>query len=79
LPPFLGELIVLEIWFGRCAARPVKREFIRSRENVGAVIADAKWNIPHQCDFAVVSTRFDLTPLLMGYPLHITEEMLASP
>src|SRR5205814_6707704 len=61
LPPFLGKLIVLEIRFGRCAARPVEREFIRPRENVSTVLADAKWNISHQRNITFFGTRFDLS------------------
>src|SRR4029077_10559507 len=74
LPPFLGKLVVLEVVFGRRAAGPVEREFIGPRENVGAIITDPKGNIAHQRNFAFFGIRFDLTPLLMGYPLHITEE-----
>src|SRR5260370_25231860 len=77
LPPFLGKLVVLEVVFGRRATGPVEREFIRPRENVSAVITDTKWNIAHQRNFASFSIRFNLAPLLMGYPLHITAEILA--
>ena len=47
LSPFLRELVVLEVQFRRRATGPIKREFLWPRENVGAVITDAKWNIAH--------------------------------
>src|SRR6266545_5169366 len=47
LSPFLRERVVLEMRLGRSAAEPVEHEFIWPRENVGAVITDAKWNIAH--------------------------------
>src|SRR5205823_14079386 len=55
LSPFLGELIVLEVRLGRRAASPIEHEFIRPRENVGAVVADAKRSIAHQGDAASFS------------------------
>jgi len=79
LSPFLRKLVILKIWFGRCASGPVEREFIRPRENVCAVITDTEWNIAHQCNSAFFSIKFDLTPLFMGYPLHIAEEILSIP
>src|SRR6266498_1293284 len=47
LSPFLRERVVLEMRLGRSTAEPVEYEFIRSRENICAVITDAKWNIAH--------------------------------
>lgn len=55
LAPFLGELILFEIGFGRGPAGPIEYEFIRVRENVGAMIADAEWDIAHQCDAVFLS------------------------
>src|SRR5260370_12428753 len=78
-PAFLGKLVVLEVVFGRRAAGPVEREFIGARENVSAVITDPKGNIAHQRNSPSFGIRFDLAPLLMGCPLHITEEILALP
>src|SRR5262245_65539800 len=48
LSPFLCKRVVLENWLWRRAAEPVEHEFIRARENVGAVITDSEWNIAHQ-------------------------------
>src|SRR5882762_6168628 len=48
LSPFLGELIVLEMRFGRGAAAPIERKFVWPREDVPAVIADAEWDVAHQ-------------------------------
>ena len=77
LSPFLRELVVLEVRFGRCAAGPIEHEFIPPRENVGAIITDAKRNITHQRNAAFFGIRFDLPPLLMRDPLHIREEIFA--
>ncbi len=75
LSPFLCERVVLEIRLGRRATEPIEQEFIRARENVGAVITDAKWNVAHQRHAALLCVRFDVAPLLMCDPLHITEEI----
>src|SRR4029077_7272351 len=55
LAPFLGESVVLEVRLGRRSAAPIEHEFIRPRENVSAVITDAKWNIAHQGHAAFLS------------------------
>ena len=47
LSPFLSERVGLKGRLGRRAAGPIEREFIRARENVGAVIADAERNVAH--------------------------------
>src|SRR5262249_48428056 len=75
LSPFLCKCIALENWLGRSAAEPVEHEFIRARENVGAVVTDAKGNVAHQRHAALLCMRFDSPPLLIGDPLHITKEI----
>src|SRR5262249_54778203 len=45
--PFLRERVVLKGRLGRRAARPIKQEFMRARENIGAVVTDAERNIAH--------------------------------
>ena len=77
LSPFLRELVVLEVRFGRCAAGPIEHEFIPPRQNVGAIITNAKRNITHERNAAFFGIRFYLPPLLMRDPLHITEVILA--
>src|SRR5213596_3125837 len=47
LSPFLRERVVLEVRLGRRATEPIEQEFIRARENVGAVITDAEGNVAH--------------------------------
>src|SRR5262245_8027020 len=78
LSPFLCKCIVLENRLGRSAAEPVEQEFIPAREDVGAVVTDAKRNVAHQCHAALFRVRFDITPLLVCDPLHITKEVSAS-
>src|SRR6266513_4798607 len=65
LAPFLRERVVFEVRFGRCAAAPLEHEFIPPRENVGAVITDAKWNIAHYRHATFLGVRFDRAPLLV--------------
>src|SRR4029077_5619586 len=77
LTPFLGERVVLEERLGRRATKPVEHEFIRARENVGAVVTDAKGNVAHQRHTALFGVRFDVPPLLMSDPLHVTKEISA--
>ena len=57
------------------AAEPVEHEFLWTRENVGAVITDAERNISHQSYAALLRVRFDVSPLLMSDPLHVTKEI----
>src|SRR5439155_7339208 len=76
LSPFLRELVVLEVRFGRCAAGPIEHEFIPPRQNVGAIITNAKRNITHERNAAFFGIRFYLPPLLMRDPLLITEVIL---
>jgi hypothetical protein len=78
LAPFLRERIILEERLGRRATEPVEHEFIWARENVGAVVTDANGNIAHQRHTALFGMRFDVPPLLMSDPLHITKEVSAS-
>src|SRR4030095_5503635 len=77
LSPFLCKWVVLENWLGRSAAKPIQHEFIGARENVGAVIADAERNVAHQRHAALLRVRFDVPPLLMSNPLHVTKEISA--
>src|SRR5206468_7575124 len=77
LSPFLRKRVVLEMWLGRSAAEPVEHEFIRTRENVGAVVTDTEGNVAHQRDAAFLSMRFHIAPLLVCDPLHVTEEIQA--
>ena len=60
---------------GRRATEPIEQEFIRTRENVGAVITDAEGNVAHQRHAALLCMRFDVAPLLVCDPLHVTEEI----
>src|SRR6266481_3028236 len=78
-PHFCVNSSSLKYGSGGAPPGPVEREFIRTRENVCAVVTDTKWNIAHQCNSAFFSIKFDLTPLFMGYPLHIAEEILSIP
>src|SRR4029078_11299633 len=75
LSPFLCERVVLEVWLWRRAAEPIEQKFIGARENIGAVITDAEWNIAHQRDAALLRMRFDVAPLLLCDPLHVTEKI----
>src|SRR6202040_3288062 len=59
LTPFLSERVVLEERLGRRATEPVEHEFIRAREDVGAVVTDTKGNIAHQRHTALFRMRFD--------------------
>src|SRR2546428_7080233 len=77
LAPFLGERVVFEVRLGRRATEPLEHEFIRARENVDAAIADAEWNIAHQCHAPFLGVQFDGAPLLLCDPLHVTEETFA--
>src|SRR5262249_19857579 len=74
LSPFLRELVIFEVRLGRRTTAPIEHKFIGPRKNIGAVIANAKWGITHKSDPALFGIRFNLTPLLMRDPLHITEE-----
>src|SRR5215475_9648892 len=78
LSPFLCKWVVLENWLRRSATKPIEHEFIPARENVGAVITDAEWNVAHQRHAALLRIRFDISPLLMSDPLHVTKEVSAS-
>src|SRR5262245_3504585 len=77
LSPFLCKWVVLENWFGRSATKPVEHEFIPARENVSAVITNTEGNVAHQRHAALLRVRFDVPPLLMSNPLHITEKVSA--
>src|SRR5215211_5887504 len=77
LSPFLCKCVVLENWLGRSATEPVEHEFIPARENVGAVITDTEGNVAHQRHTALFRMRFDIAPLLMSDPLHVTKEVSA--
>src|SRR5207342_1941111 len=72
LSPFLRERVVLEMRLGRCATEPIEQEFIGTRENVGAVITDAEGNVAHQRHAALLRMRFNVAPLLVCDPLHVT-------
>src|SRR5262249_11215795 len=78
LSPFLGECILLESRLGRRAAAPAEHEFVGARENVGAIITYAEWNVAHERHTALLGMRFNVSPLLMRNPLHVTEEISAS-
>src|SRR5215472_11290652 len=78
LSPFLCKWVVLENWLWRSATEPVEHEFIPARENVGAVITDAKRNIPYQRHSAVLRVRLNVSPLLIGNPLYVRKEVSAS-
>src|SRR4030095_9115678 len=75
LTPFLRERVVLEERLWRRATEPVEQKFIRARENVGAVITDAEGNVAHQGHTALFGMRFDVPPLQVCDPLHVTEEI----
>src|SRR5262249_54978845 len=70
--------VVLKNWLGRRATKPVEHEFIRARENVGAVVTDTERNVTHQRDAALLRMRFNVSPLLVSNPLHVTKEVSAS-
>src|ERR1051326_517919 len=73
LSPFLRKRVVLENWLRRSATEPVEDEFIRARENVGAVVTDAKRNVAHQRHATLFGVRLDVPPLLISDPLHVTD------
>ena len=75
LSPFLRECVVLEMRLGRRATEPIEQKFVRARENVGAVITDAERNVAHQRHAALLRMRFNVAPLLLCDPLHVTEEI----
>src|SRR5213080_3643204 len=75
LSPFLRERIILEMRLGRCPAKPIEDEFIRAGENVGAVITDAERNIAHERYAALLRMRFNVAPLPMHDPLHVTKKV----
>src|SRR5215831_1408504 len=77
LSPFLCKWVVLENWLGRSATKPVEHEFIPARENVSAVITNTEGNVAHQRHAALLRVRFDVPPLLMSNPLHVTKEISA--
>ena len=62
----------------RSSAQPVEHEFIRARKNVGAVITDTEGNVAHQSDAALLGVHFNVPPLLVRDPLHVTKEISAS-
>src|SRR5215470_13208636 len=71
LSPFLRERIVLEMWLGRCTAKPIEDELIPARENVGAIITDAERNVAHQRHAALLRMCLNVSPLLVCNPLHV--------
>ena len=75
LAPFLRERVVFKMRLRRSATEPVEQKFIGVRENIGAVITDAERNIAHQRHAALLRVRFDVAPLLLCDPLHVTEEI----
>jgi len=75
LSPFLCERVILEMRLGRRATEPIEQKFIGPRENVGAVITDAEGNVAHQRHAALLRMRFNVAPLLVCDPLHVTEEI----
>src|SRR6476620_1159493 len=77
LSPFLCKRVILENWLRRSATEPVEDEFIWVRENVGAVVTDAKRNVAHQRHAALFGIRFDVPPLLISDPLHVTKKVSA--
>src|SRR5262245_8825472 len=77
LSPFLCKCVVLENRLGRSAPEPVEHEFIRAREDIRAVVTDAEGNVAHQRHSALLRVRFDVSPLLISDPLHVTEEVSA--
>src|SRR5437868_11126554 len=78
LSPFLSELIVLEMRFRRGTAAPIEREFIRTRENIGAVIIYAERNIAHQRNAAAFGVCFNRGPLFACNPLDVTEKIFTT-
>ena len=77
LSPLLSELVIFKIRLGRRSAAPIEHEFVRPREDIGAVITHSKRNVAHQRDSALLSKRIDLAPLFVRDPLHVTEKILA--
>src|SRR5262249_19937174 len=77
LSPFLCKWVVFENWLGGRAAKPIQHEFIGARETVGAVIADTEGDVAHQRHAALLRVRFNIPPLLMSNPLHVTKEISA--
>src|SRR6188472_4166259 len=75
LSPFLRECVILEMRLGRRATEPIEQKFAGTREHVGAVITDAERNVAHQRHAALLRVRFDVAPLLLRDPLHVTEEI----
>jgi hypothetical protein len=47
LSPFLCKRVVLEMRLRRSTTEPIEQKFVGMRENVGAVITDAEWNVAH--------------------------------
>ncbi len=77
LPPFLRELVVLEIGFGRGAAGPIQRKFIAPCKNIRAVITHPERDVAHERDTAFFRVGFDRRPLSMRNPLHVAEKHFA--
>src|SRR5204862_6988202 len=78
VPPVFADLVVLERWLGWRAAGPLEQELVRAPSAIGAVIADTEWNVTHQGHAALLRVRFHVAPLLVCYPLHVTEEIQTS-
>src|SRR6476661_3684962 len=75
LSPFLSEPVVFEMRFRRRAPAPIEGEFLRPRENVSAVVADAERNVAHQRDAALFGIRFHRRPLLVRDPLNVAKKV----
>src|SRR5262249_39195859 len=78
LSPSLCKSVVLKNWLWRRPPEPVEHEFIPAREDIRAVVTDAEGNVAHERDGALLRIRFDISPLLISDPLHVTEEVSAS-
>src|ERR1700736_1962242 len=77
LSPLLGELVVFKMRFRRRASAPIERKFTGPRENVRAVMIDAKWDVAHQRDTSPFGVRFGRGPLFVCDPLDVLKEMFA--
>src|ERR1700732_1612827 len=77
LPPFLRELVFLEIGFGRGAAGPIQRKFVWPRKNVRTVVTNPEWDVTHEGDAALFGVGFDGRPLFVRNPLPVPEKHFA--
>ena len=74
LSPLLRESVVFKIWLRRGATGPFEFKLTGSAKR-RRCRTHPKWNIPHQRDPSFFGISLDLSPLPVGDPLHVGEEL----